>query len=237
MINIALLHKEIKEKVNKVDSNHYKDLKHHQLDSIINQAVFYFKEHFAFVNRMPFENNQSRLDMISPLVVRNKEVSFTQVEDGQYKVTLPENYANLIRGYFYCGNKQSPISIQKHDELTTILNDPYRKPSSTWSRAVGVFGDSTFYVYGKNINKIVIDYIKDHTPVFFGGYNSIEFIDKQRRQITPNQSYSSTTPPVDLELDFSYKDIITDIASYLITGYTENGNLLNIVQSRLNLTS
>lgn len=229
MINIGLLHWEIKNRANKLDSNHYLDLKKSQIDAAINQAVFLFKEHFAFVNRFPFEANQSRLDMLSPLVV--KGVTLDVIDN---KVTLPNNYANLIRASAKCGDADIPVNFVKSEELTVILNDPYRNPSQRWGRVIGVFGESTIYIYGSD--QITIDYIKQHKPVFFGGYDTIEFLDQQRRGL-PTTAYSQNSDPVDLELSFAYKDIIIDLAVYIITGFTENPNLLNIVNTRLNLTN
>lgn len=231
MINISLLHWEIKDRFNKLDSNHYQDLKKSQIDAAINHAVFLFKEHFAFVNRLPFEANQSRLDMLSPLVIRNVSVP---VNEG--KVTLPKDYANLVRATAKCGTVDIPVTFVDTEELTHILNDPYRKPSTRWGRVIAVFGESTFFTYSEDtLSTVTIDYIKDHKPVFFGEYNSVEFLDQQRRGL-PTTAYSINTPPVDLELDFSYKDIIIDLAVFVLTGKTENPNLLNIVNSRLNLT-
>lgn len=251
-MNIANLHWNVKDRVNKLDSNHYQDMKPIQLDAAINNAAYMYKQHFAYANRLPFEVNQARLDMLSTLVVKNPDqpaivpTLVNTVPFRQYEIKtsgFKYEYANLIRMYAICGNSTISVSFVKHDELSDVLDDEFRNPSQKWNRIVGTIGktsdDNTktsIYLYSEQaLTEVYPEYIRRHKPVFFGNYNSVEYLDCQRRELNNcSQFYNESSSPVDLDLPDQYFDLLVDIACYIITGKTENPQLINIFKDKLN---
>ena len=241
-MNIARQHWEFKLRFNKLNSNHKVDLNAAKIDSLLNQAPIWLIQNYGQV----FEKYQFLKDMFATLVVKypeQPEVSVFNSQDGVYEFklnTLKFPYFHHVKSYVKCGDNYIFVSIIKHDEGKKLTSF-YTKPKFKWGRMLGEIGRSSdssgqsLYVYSdKQLTKLKIEYIKQPKEVFFGAYNSIEYIHCERNNGSNcEQFYSTNDDPVDSEISSQYHSFQVDVAVYLASGKTENVNLQQLLGNNL----
>ena len=226
MTSIKELHTEFKLEWNKSDSNHKRDFPAAFIDIFFNKAQFAYVEMFYAGNsgkpqRFGFETTQQRTDMLSDLVVSfPKQPILTPVEvaPGIFEVKFSDlkyPYCHLVRAYAdtsACGIVN--ITPKQHDDFNRILNDDLTKPSRAWKRAPSRIAASTddsgssLYIHTNqefDISEVKLEYIKKPRDVFFGGYDSLAYINGDLT--APNKS----SDPIDSEI-CKYKDILVKLA-------------------------
>lgn len=220
-MRIELWHYNIKRKTNKLDSQHKKDFNAAELDEICNNAIDIFSETRYSgnnVKKTSFEEVQQLTDNLSSLVIKYPEqpiIAPATVTDGIYEFPLSTSfgfikpYRHMIRvsGQIKGCTDKIIVNIVQHDDLSVILNDPFRKPSKgPFPRLVGVFGKSSkqgvetsLYVYtnGFEINGLYPEYIKRPNIVSIGGYKDID---------------GNIKTKVECDLPEDYHTLIIDIA-------------------------
>jgi len=240
-----------KQKINRLNSEHYRDLLPIQIDDLLNRGTFWYMEHLGQTHKLPFETTQARMDMLSTLVVKfpeQSELAPAATSDNQYEFRfgdLKYPYAHLVRAYGKCGELVVPVSIVKHDELSKVLGDAFQKPSKKWGKLVGSLGKSTendttsaLYVHSEEgfvIDKLRIEYIRKPERVFVGGYDSVEYLAcvKAGGSDCSNQYLSSSSDKQQCELPELYHELWVDVAVYLYTGRTENPQLLAFTEKKI----
>ena len=252
-MSIQEMHYEFKARANRLDTNHYQDLPPYMIDSLINNAVNYFMEHYAYVNKLPFELIQSRIDMLSNLVIGQPEqplITPVQVEDNLYEVeliNLVKPYGHLVRSYAKgnCGNIN--VKIVPMEYLNRVLNDSLQKPSVSWKRLVGTIRKNStslspsLYIYGENgitVTDVGIEFIKQPVKVFIGNYNSIDYDNcVASNGLNCTQFYNVATEPVNCEIAEVYHSLIVDIAVREFARYTENVGKTQLTDNKILLTT
>lgn len=250
-MNIAKQHLEFKIRGNKIDSNHVIDLKPYQIDSFLDNAALFICNHWGELTR--FQGTQFSKDLFGTLLVKwpdQPEMLPSRSDVGQYEYDLSKlkyDYFHLDSVYIKCGNTIIPITIDENNNKHK-LNDSYQKPSFKWKRLSGTLakslgGETSLYVNSDvslddDSKKLRIEYVKYPKKVFFGNYDSIEYIDCRKRFVNPSlsdcsQYYKSTDDPVDSELPKAYHDLQVDIAVWLATGKTENQLLNNFISQKI----
>lgn len=238
-MTIQRMHHEVKLRGNKIDSNHYKDLPTAFIDDFLNDAHLEFKE-ICYSGRndkrytLGFEVTQQRIDLLAPIVIHNEVVAVTNYATNIYTIDLSnlnENYDHFLRGIVNTDCGQIPIIIEKHNDLDTILRDANRKPSAVWKRCIGVFGENLLYLYTGGeftIDDAQISYLRKPTKVFFGGYNTLEFLGGDIN--SPN----SGDPGINSDFEGTAASAIVDIAVQLIYGRSlENPNILQLTEDKI----
>lgn len=236
-----------KERYNKNDSNHYRDLTPIQIDQFINNGSFIFLEQNVFP-----EMHQQKFDMVSNLIVTQPEqpaITPLTSENNVYEFPLSElkyPYLHYKRAYARtnCGTYQ--VEIVGQGRLNDILKDEFQRPSKKWRRLIGSFAknssDNTksLYIYseeGFEVNELLIEYVRQPKEFFSGGYNSIEFIECQRASgENCNQYYNAASPVQDLEIDPDYHTLIVDYAVKEAARVLKDGDALNLKQDKINST-
>lgn len=251
-MTIAEQHREFDIRANKIDSNHYQHLLPNQKDSFLHEAAVFICNHYGEL--LEFNNSQFNKDLFSTLLVKYPDqIGLTPAKntEGQYEIDLSKlkyKYFHLDRAYIQCENQVIPISMIKHDEQN-IFNDSYKKPSYKWKRLYGIIGKkssaqgNSLYIYSDvdlTNKKIRIEYVKFPKKVFFGYYDSIEFLDCKKRENIRNwviedcnQYYKSTDQPVNSELPDTYHSLQVDIAVWLATGKTENQFINQFINNKI----
>jgi len=237
---IQRMHHEVKLRGNKIDSNHFKDLPTAFIDDFINEAQNEFKEICYSGNnlkkyKLGFELTQQRIDLLSPLVIEDEVLSATSISDGVYQIdltTLTENYDHFLRGHIISDCGRIPITIERHNELDVILRDQNRKPSLKWKRCVGTFSNvSTITLYTNDeyaIDDVYITYLKKPRKVYYGGYDSLEYLSGDLT--SPNTGDS----PINSEFsDGTACSTIVDIATQLIARSLKDPNTLQLVEDKI----
>jgi len=223
-MNIARMHHEYKLRYNRLNSNHKKDFPPAMIDDILNEAQNIYIELFyggnsIKKNKLGFETTQQRIDMLSTLVVKPSEPIYPQnVEGNVYEFDLSKctKYRHAVRAYVNSNCGLVNVQLIQHDDLNLVLNDAFRGPSRKWRRLVGAFGSNSFnpsqpslYVYSEDdfvIEGLFLEYIREPRRVFFGGYDSLEFLRGD------TGAYNKNSNPVDTELPFAYHTVLVDIA-------------------------
>lgn len=224
---IQKMHWLFKERYNKLNSNNYRDLSPYQIDEKIYNGMLMFLEEHSYP-----ESTLQDFDMVGNLLVKSPEQPvLTPVTSANnvYQFNLSATKYPLFKPKRIVANTNcgsvviADTALVGHDKLNSLLNDFHQKPSKKWKRLVATLGKSStanhqnLYIYsetGFTITSIQVEYIRKPKEVFFGGYNTIEYLDCQA---TPgstncNQFYNESTQPVDCEIDERYHDLIVDYA-------------------------
>ena len=209
-MSILKLHWQFKQRFNKLDSDNYRDLTPMEIDERINDAVSVFGESF-FAD----ESHTQRLDWLSPLIY-TESIPTVRVSSSVYKISL----SSLTHKYWHlkrvnaatdCG--AIDFEITGHGRLSDILRDEFQKPSKKWLRLVGMLENNDLIVHAEDnwdISALNITYVRYPKPVFFGGYDTAEYI-----ECTENcdQYLNSESSPQDLEItDYTVRRLIVELA-------------------------
>ena len=171
-MNIKSMHYDFKRKLNKIDSQQYRNLQVPEIDWILNEAISVFIDIIA-KNRVPslykgFEHTLKNTDDIRTMVVTDHSSVFSDNGDGTYDVTLPDNYLYFENGTaiinnLKCRDKKARIFIEEHE--TDFLNSPFENASYEWGEIPGVFTNTILRLYSQNkftIKDVFLSYIRKH---------------------------------------------------------------------------
>lgn len=258
---IRELHWEFKQRYNKQDSNFKKDFTPMEIDALLWDAILEYVEIFYSGNnskkyKLGFEVTQQRIDMLSSLVVgqplqpaltpdtvnNNKYEFYLSQTNGQ----LVEDYMHLVRAYADTNCGKVGIKIERHNDLSYVLGDAFRKPSKKWKRLVGVIEkssnplvESSLYVYSTDdfiIDSINIEYIKCPVRPYFGGYNSIAY-NQCVTEGSPNCDTlyynAANTNPITSDLPAKYHHLIAAIAAQEVSRRLEDANRFSLKQDKI----
>lgn len=209
------MHYDIKMKVNKVDSQSYRNFLIPQLDWILNEAQELFIKMIAMprnINSLSgFELNQRTIDDIKSIVVPDYIV--TPVNN---VVTLPQDYMFYIKSTAKiskgdCKDKDAVVVVRQTEDLAEI--SPFDKSSFEWrtinavfnSTGIKIFTDSTF-----TVDKLSITYIRK--PAYI--HNAQKF--NTGTYLLPGGQLLSGKQDCELP-PHTHREIV-DIAVLLITG-------------------
>ena len=207
---ITKMHWLFKERYNRSSSNYYPDYSPAQIDQLLNAAGEDMLHQFA-----AREDKQMFFDMMSPLLTTG--VLEPVSNDGSvYKFDLSQ----LEKPYFYnkrivaktdCGSVK--VNIIGHGTLNDVLADALQRPSKTWNRIYGVFQEGGITLYTDHIvDSIKIEYYRVPKPVFFGGYDTFEYLNCLKSSTNCTQFYSKESNTQDCEFDANYHTRIVDFA-------------------------
>ena len=223
MINTKHLHWLIKERANRGASNVYQDFTPIELDQLIDDAA-----RIVLNRSVPAEGNSFDTTLVAPILVTYPDqptITPVAVGPGKYEVKttdLKYDYFRYKRIFVDQGCGNVKVTMEGVGRLNDILEDEFQKPSKDWRRVYGYVAksstDSTGSIYllcepGTIINDVYIDYVRYPKKVFFGGYDSVEYLDcVERGGANCTDYYSQSSPIQDLELDELYQSLIVDTA-------------------------
>lgn len=229
-MTIDRMHKEVKMRLNKINSNHKKNLPAAYIDDAINKATDDYIEIFYSGNnskkyKFGFEVTQQRMDMLQTLIVP-EEVVMPTINTGQsYGFgldTLDHGYRHFVRGFAtspQCTNKLT-INIVRQNDLDQKLLDLNTKPNIPWRRTLGIFANNVLYVYVDNftLTSITMSYIRKPAQVFISGYDSLE---RLNGDVT---APGAADPKVNSDLPEAYHDLLVDMTVQYLAGQIEDVN-------------
>ena len=174
-MSIKNMHYDFKMKLNKVDSQKYRNFKPQQIDWILHEAYGIFIKTIAqprLGSALGFETNSRTINDIRSLVVENKEVTPVEFNSTSLKAVLPEDYWFLVSSYALGKKGDCEDVIQtrlvQHDDRHEV--SPFDKSSFEWresnyrfyNEGLRFFTDGTF-----TLNKVYLDYIKTPKYIHF----------------------------------------------------------------------
>ncbi len=230
------MHYDFKTKVNKIDSQQYRNLRVPEIDWKLNEAYEIFVKSIAeprYRNHLGFEVNQRTIDDIRTIVVNNQTLAVTQTGINEYTATLPTQYMFFLSCYVNitkenCGTKKVRARVVQHDD--THEESSFDNSSFEWREVnirfydggIKVFTDGTF-----TVDNIEINYIRKHAYI----HNAQDFL--------PSGTYNlpdgtALTGFQNCELpEHTHREIV-DIAVLITTGELQIPDY-QIKQAKLNL--
>lgn len=143
-MNIKEMHYDVKFKLNKVDSQQYRNLKIQEIDWALNEAQEVLVKLIAeprIKNHLGFETSQRTIDDIKNIVVSTDEPKANIVVENNI-VKLPEDYWFFLRGRITatkgkCEVNDIVFTVRQHDDI--FEEDPFYKSSFEWRVVNGIF--------------------------------------------------------------------------------------------------
>jgi hypothetical protein len=229
-MTIQNMHYDFKKKLNKVDSQKYKNLLVPEIDWVLNEAYELFVKLVAsprLNKQIGFEKTQRSIDEIRVLVKENC------IEPVSKVATLPNDYWMYVNSYVLmnqggCPNVKGKIFIRQHDD--DIEGSVFDESSFEWRTVNATFYETGVKFYTNDefiIESFCLSYIRKleyiHNAAAFqgGSYN------------LPDSTNLTSTVNCPLP-DSTHREIV-DLAVMITTGELENSNAYQINQAKLNL--
>lgn len=213
------MHYDFKSKLNKIDSQRYRNLQIPEIDWKLNEAQYVFIRSIfepKYRNQLGIEITQRNTDDIRTIIKDNVCISTSQFTSNSEFVTLPEDYMYYLRGYVLsnknpCGNKKIRLTIEQHDD--EFEESPFDKSSYEWEEVNGNFFENGIRVFNDGTftnTQVCIDFIRKPAYIQFA-------------QGTVNSQYrlpngTLLTGKQDCELPYQVHYEIVDIAVLIATG-------------------
>lgn len=238
-MTVQEMHYDFKMKLNKIDSEQYRNLRVPEIDWLLNEAQEFFIKSVAFPrvpNHLGFETSQRTIDDIRTIVVDNKQLEKDLInsEDRQKVFVLPTDYmfyisAKVIVSKAQCGLKEVRLLIKQHDDK--FEESPFDNSSFEWgdinatfdSKGLRVYSDGTF-----DVENVKLNYIKE--PAYI--HNASDF--KPEGQYKSLKTGLNLTGRQNCELPNQTHREIVDIAVMLASSNLDMQNI-QIKQGKLNL--
>lgn len=238
-MTVQEMHYDFKMKLNKIDSEQYRNLRVPEIDWLLNEAQEFFIKSIAFPrvpNHLGFETSQRTIDDIRTIVVDNKQLEKDLInsEDKQKVFILPTDYmfyisAKVTVSKAQCGLKEVRLLIKQHDDK--FEESPFDNSSFEWgdinatfdSKGLRVYSDGTF-----DVENVKLNYIKE--PAYI--HNASDF--KPEGQYKSLKTGLNLTGRQNCELPSQTHREIVDIAVMLASSNLDMQNI-QIKQGKLNL--
>lgn len=213
-MTIKDMHYDFKKKLNKVDSQQYKNLLIPEIDWALNEAQELFIKMIAqprLRSYLGFEKSQRNIDDIRTIVVNENCLNVSN-----NTVALPEDYWHFVKADVEmskgnCTGIKGRFHVRQHDD--EFENSPFDKSSFEWRTVNGVFYENgvKFYTDGSfTINKFCISYIKKPNYI----HNAENF--RSGTYNLPSGTVLSGSENCELP-DHTHREIV-DIAVLLVSG-------------------
>lgn len=218
-MTIKEMHYDFKKKLNKIDSQQYRNLLIPEIDWTLNEAQELFVKLIANPRQrsyLGFEINQRTIDDIRTLVVRPESDPNASIQIQNNIVTLPSDYWHFIKAEVTisknsCGDRIARFYPQQHDD--EFEESSFNQSSYEWKSVNGTFFEEGIKLYddGTFINKIFnLVYLKRPSYI----HNAEDF--RQGTYTLP--SGIELTGSVNSELPESTHREIVDIAVLIASG-------------------
>lgn len=178
-MTVREMHYDFKQKLNKLDSQKYRNLLVPQIDWKLNEAYEIFVKTIAqprLKNQLGFEVNQRTIDDIRTIVVDQKPADYitpTVYDETSFIVALPSDYWFLAK-IKIIASKGKCSSVVLYDSVNVQHNDEtesssFDKSSFEWrtsnyrfnNEGIRVFTDGTY-----TIDKVGLEYLKRPRPIY-----------------------------------------------------------------------
>jgi len=248
-MTIREMHVRVKERIDRENSQSSTDLTPGQIDLALNAAsLIELERRYGIANNSKdaFEMTAKRRTELSTLHVFSPsdiEPGITAVtgEDyygTYYYIDLNDTSRKLwiLTGLDAditkpnCPKKKIGLTEVERDDLTKILTDPFYKPSYQWRRAPTIIASGSdgstdvarLYIYTDGdfvVQTVYPSYLRFPTPVFFGGYNSLDGL------------YTIGDPTVSSDMPEMLHQHIVDTAAGLLTSNLQDTDLYNLTET------
>ena len=227
---------DIKFKLNKIDSEQYKNFRIPELDWAINEAEEIFVKSIAeprTSNYLGFEINQRTIDDIRTIVVNDATIVPIKINNETYKVSLPQDYmfyisANVIISKEKCADRTARAILRQHDDR--FETSPFDTSSFEWKEVnirfyeygIKLFTDGTF-----EIKEVKLNYIRKRKYI----HNAQDFLPTSSYKL-PSGVILTGTQNCELP-EHTHREIV-DIAVLILANNLDSPNY-QLKQAKINL--
>ena len=235
-MDIKEMQYDIKFKLNKIDSEQYKNFRIPELDWAINEAEEIFVKSIAeprTSNYLGFEINQRTIDDIRTIVVNDATIVPIKINNETYKVNLPQDYmfyisANVIISKEKCADRTARAILRQHDDRFEA--SPFDTSSFEWKEVnirfyedgIKLFTDGTF-----EIKEVKLNYIRKRKYI----HNAQDFLPTSSYKL-PSGVILTGTQNCELP-EHTHREIV-DIAVLILANNLDSPNY-QLKQAKINL--
>ena len=235
-MDIKEMQYDIKFKLNKIDSEQYKNFRIPELDWAINEAEEIFVKSIAeprTSNYLGFEINQRTIDDIRTIVVNDATIVPIKIDNETYKVSLPQDYmfyisANVIISKEKCADRTARAILRQHDDRFEA--SPFDTSSFEWKEVnirfyedgIKLFTDGTF-----EIKEVKLNYIRKRKYI----HNAQDFLPTSSYKL-PSGVILTGTQNCELP-EHTHREIV-DIAVLILANNLDSPNY-QLKQAKINL--
>ena len=216
-MTIKDMHYDFKMKLNKIDSQQYKNLSIPQIDWLLNESCEIFIKNIIeprLSKKTGFEYNQRTIEDVRNLVEEDVDCV---INNNTNTVILPENYWFWLRGNMYvstanCSDIKLKVLVKQHDD--DFENSRFDNSSVEWREMnVLFFKDGLKFNSIDNVifNKFKMSYIRKLQYI----HNAEDFGNNHRYILPDGVTILQNTQDCEL-LPHTHREIV-DIAVYLAT--------------------
>lgn len=222
------MHYDFKRKLNKIDSQKYRNLQVQEIDWVLNESQILFIRTIAeprIKNQFGFEINQRTIDDIRTVVVDNFTIPFTNITGGEFVASIPNDYFYYASSEVFatkgaCLNKKMElITVRQHDDR--FEDSVFDKSNFEWREVNLRFFDGGIKGFAEDfiLNNIRLNYIKKPKYIHYA-------------QGTTNNTYNlpdgtTLTGIQNCELPEITHYEIVDLAVMIATGDIQSPDLTN----------
>jgi len=207
------MHYSLKKRLDKIDSNQYRNLKIPEIDITLNEALSLYIKIIAeprMRSYLGFEANQRSIDDLKNIVETGVPIPVSN-----NIIELPDNYLFYIKGSLSiskgsCENKKASLKIRQHDD--NFNSSPFDKSSFEWREVNGVFNNKGIELFTEDftVNEAYISYIRK--PLYI--HNAEDYGSGSYRLLDG----TVLTGTQDCELSDHTHSEIVDLAVLIISG-------------------
>lgn len=219
-LTIKEMHYDFKKKLNKVDSQKWRNLLVPEIDWTLNEAQELFVKMVAeprLRSYLGFEKSQRNIDDIRTIVINDKLINVNN-----NILPLPDDYWHYVRARVNmskgsCSNVLGTVHIREHDD--EFENSPFDNSSFEWREVNGVFFENgvKFYTDGSfSIDNCLLSYIR--RPKYIHNAEDFRNGSYQKLSKNVNNQFETLTGSVNCELPGHTHREIVDIAVLLVSG-------------------
>lgn len=244
MTDTKYIHHLFKLKMNKLDSGANYDLPPAFIDTLIWEALNEYIEIFYSGNtknyQLGFEATQQRMDLLKDFINSYPDISalsptssidYNNVKLQRFDISSID-YKHMLRivGKDSLCSSIIKLDIEELNNLDNELISQFKKPSVKWLRGFAYVIKNKVYTYAENdLTEIYLTYIKTPIKPFFGGYNTLEFLQGD------NTAPSATSSQVNVELSKDYANILVNIMVQLASININDFNKGQVFQQKINI--
>lgn len=187
-MNIREMHYDFKQKLNKIDSAQYRNLKVPEIDWKLNEAINLFIKLVAEPKikiNLGFELTSRITDDIRSLVVNTKSLTLSKLDEEHYLAALPNDYLYYVSmdkikmKQGTCEVKANKIFVRQHDD--NFNSSSFDRSSFIWrevnlrfyEEGIKIYTEGEFSVEEAFLNYIKIPAIVNNSEDYPGGYKNL----------------------------------------------------------------
>lgn len=214
------------------------------IDTIIWEALNEYIEIFYSGNtkqyKLGFEVTQQRMDMLRDYLVsypdiaalvRTSTQNFSGVKLEKYNLaSLTQKYKHIakVSGLDSVCANMILVNVEPFNNIDSMLLDEFNRPKSRWQRGLGHVVKDNLYVYVENnLTELYLSYLKIPIKPFFGGYNTLEYI--QGDLTAP----STLSTQINIELSPDYAGVLTDIMVEIVSSNVNDFQKQQIFEQKI----